>query len=42
MAFALKDGARLLLSPGKAGHTNDAAGFAWTLRTAQSLPLKGF
>ena len=42
MAFTLKDGARLLLRPRKGGHTNDAAGFASTLRTAQSLPLKGF
>ena len=28
--------------PGEAGHTNDAAGFASMLRTAQSLPQMGF
>src|SRR5947207_791555 len=42
MAFAVMDPARLLLFPvPEDGHTNGAAGFAWMLRTAQLLPLKG-
>ena len=42
MAFTLRNRARLSLRPTEAGTLNDAAGFAWTLRTAQSLPQKGF
>jgi hypothetical protein len=42
VAFALKDRARLFLSPTAfGGHSNGAAGFASMLRTAQSLPRWG-
>jgi hypothetical protein len=41
VAFALKDGARLLLHPPKGGHTNGAAGFASRYGPLSRSPFKG-